>query len=815
MRKSTGKIRWCRWILTGSVVLLVLVLSAAALIGYSLYTQILKELPDVSQLKEYRPSLMTTVYSDTDEVVGKFYIEKRILLPFSEIPDILTKAFIAIEDARFYQHGGIDFQGISRAFWANLRAKQITQGGSTITQQLAKTLFLSPEKTVQRKVKEILLALEIEKRFTKQEILELYLNQIYFGQGAYGVEAAAETYFGKHADGLTISEAALLAGLPKAPAHFDPYRDPDAALKRRSMVLVRMYGEHFITKDQMSSAVAETLVLKGKDKYQDVSAYFIEHVRRYLIDRYGSQKLYRSGLEVYTTMNLDLQRAAYQSLREGLMEYDKRHGYRGPISHVSPAGNMPESASGAPSSNPFIHVNDILEGTVLALDEKGVWVEVQGEKGLLPSEGLQWTGSGVLRADPSNPKKFTWVKPASLKDVLAAGDHILVRVIKYSPASPHEPSAGLLFSLEQDPDVQGALICLKPSTGEIKAMVGGYDFDKSEFNRSVQARRQPGSAFKPIIYGAAMERGFSPASIIIDAPIIFDDPGMPEKWKPSNYNEKFYGPTRLRYALAKSINVVTIKLLQRVGVRNVVDFARRLGISSPLGMNYSLALGSSGVSLIELTSAYSVFANHGRRSEPSFIRRITDYDGKVIEETEPSEEDVVSPDVAYIMTSMLEEVVRDGTGWKMKELGRPSAGKTGTTNNFQDALYLGFIPDLITGVWVGYDDIRSLGNGETGAKAAAPIWLSFMQKAVRNLERMPFQVPHDVVFVKVDKETGLLPSSENQETYFECFRKGSEPREYASSKHTEGDDSFEMDSRPVRPSPPKETPAEGPPPGRL
>jgi len=800
--------------ITGLVLLLVLVLSAAAGAGFLLYTQILHELTDVSKLKDYRPSLITTVYADNDEVAGKFYIERRILLPFSEIPDILVKAFIAIEDARFYQHGGIDFQGISRAFWANLRAKQITQGGSTITQQLAKTLFLSPERTIQRKIREILLALQIEKRFSKKEILELYLNQIYFGEGAYGVEAASETYFGKHVKDLSLSEAAMLAGLPKAPAHFDPYKEPDSALKRRSMVLVRMYGEHFISKDQMRAADAENIVLKKREKYQDVSAYFIEHVRRYLMERYGSQELYRSGLEVHTTLNLTMQRAAFQSLREGLMEYDKRHGYRGPIGHGSASGEESKKPLEAPLSRPqesrSVRVNDILEGTVADLDGKGAWVLTEAGKGFLPLEGLQWAGSAVRKKDPSDPAKTVWIKPKSLEDILSQGDRILVRVVRSVPGS-----SGLFFSLEQEPEAQGAVICMQPSTGEIKAMVGGFDFEKSEFNRAVQSRRQPGSAFKPLIYGAAMEKGFSPATIIIDAPIIFDQPGMPEKWKPSNYSEKFYGPTRLRVALAKSINVVTVKLLQRVGVRNVVDLAKRLGITSPLDKNYSLALGSSGVTLQELTSAYSVFANQGRRAEPYFIRRITDYDGKVIEQREPSNEDAVSSDVAYIMTSMLEEVVRNGTGWKMQELGRPSAGKTGTTNNFQDALYIGFVPDLIAGVWVGYDDMRSLGNGETGARAAAPIWLSFMRKATLNSERMPFPVPDDVVLVKIDSKTGLLPSSENQETYFECFRKGSEPREYASSKHTEGNDFFEMDSGSVRPSSPKETSSEKPAPDRL
>ncbi|PIX86809.1 MAG: hypothetical protein COZ32_01435, partial [Nitrospirae bacterium CG_4_10_14_3_um_filter_53_41] len=533
MKRPAKKKRWFRWMITGLVLLLVLVLSAAAGAGFLLYTQILHELTDVSKLKDYRPSLITTVYADNDEVAGKFYIERRILLPFSEIPDILVKAFIAIEDARFYQHGGIDFQGISRAFWANLRAKQITQGGSTITQQLAKTLFLSPERTIQRKIREILLALQIEKRFSKKEILELYLNQIYFGEGAYGVEAASETYFGKHVKDLSLSEAAMLAGLPKAPAHFDPYKEPDSALKRRSMVLVRMYGEHFISKDQMRAADAENIVLKKREKYQDVSAYFIEHVRRYLMERYGSQELYRSGLEVHTTLNLTMQRAAFQSLREGLMEYDKRHGYRGPIGHGSASGEESKKPLEAPLSRPqesrSVRVNDILEGTVADLDGKGAWVLTEAGKGFLPLEGLQWAGSAVRKKDPSDPAKTVWIKPKSLEDILSQGDRILVRVVRSVPGS-----SGLFFSLEQQPEAQGAVICMQPSTGEIKAMVGGFDFEKSEFNRAVQSRRQPGSAFKPLIYGAAMEKGFSPATIIIDAPIIFDQPGMPEKWKPSN-----------------------------------------------------------------------------------------------------------------------------------------------------------------------------------------------------------------------------------------------------------------------------------------
>jgi penicillin-binding protein 1A len=808
------------WLLVGGLVLLTLALSTAIGIGANYYMQIRKDLPDVDQLKEYRPSLITTVYSDSGEVIGKFFIEKRILLSLSELPDLLIKAFIAIEDARFYKHRGVDLQGISRAFWANLRAKQIMQGGSTITQQLAKTLFLTPEKTIRRKVKEVILALEIEKRFTKGEILELYLNQIYFGAGAYGVEAAAETYFGKHVGELNLAEIALLASLPKSPARFDPFKYPERAKERRSLVLARMYGEHFITLEERNLFDDGFLVLKEKETSQDASAYFVEHVRRYLMGRYGSQKLYQSGLEVHTTLNLKMQRSAVRALRTGLRDYDKRHGYRGPLGHVllgdeeldvlRELKGQSQISEVSSADESYFHVDEILEGTVVELEESGAWVLTYGVIGFLPFEELEWAKKAIPREDLSTKDQLEWSEPKSPEDVFSVGDLILARVLEYDPILSQ-----LILSLEQEPKVQGGLIALDPATGEIKAMVGGYDFKTSEFNRTVQAKRQPGSAFKPIIYGAAVQKGFSPASIIIDTPVIFQDLNMQEKWKPANYSEKFYGPTRLRVALAKSRNVVTIRLLQKVGVRRVVDFARRLGIASPLSQNYSLALGSSGTTLLELTSAYSVYANHGKRADPIYIRQIMDYDGNVIEEPLPFVEDVLDPDVAYILTNMLEGVVKQGTGRRMLQLGRPSAGKTGTTNNFLDALYIGFVPDLVTGVWVGYDDLQTLGKGESGAKAASPIWLSFMKEATQDLERLPFSAPPGIVFVKVDKETGLLPSSEKQEAYYECFRKGSEPREYAPLKSTRGEDFFDLDSDSLRSPLSEETPPSEPKADRL
>ncbi len=768
--------------------------------GLHFYLQLRKDLPDVNALKDYRPSLITTVYSDVDEPIGSFYIEKRILVPLTEIPDLLVKAFIAIEDARFYDHTGIDLQGISRAFWANYRAKQITQGGSTITQQLAKTLFLSPERKMRRKLKEMLLAMDIERRFSKDEILELYLNQIYFGAGAYGVEAAAQTYFGKPAGALTLGEMAILAALPKSPSRFDPFKRPEEALVRRAVVLSRMESEHFITGEQRQSAQDEPLKLAEKEICRDVNAYFVEHVRRYLMDRYGSQKLYQSGLNVYTTLHQEMQQAATVAVRAGIRDYDKRHGYRGPLGRASadvpPADGQTDAApprAGDPTESPLaICVDQILEGLVTKVAAKGAWVQVRGETGFLPFEGLQWAKKGVPLDRSGDPDRVRWIEPKRPADVVRVGDRVLVKVHPYDPKLDMYP-----LSLEQEPEVQGALIALDPGTGQIKAMVGGYDYEKSEFNRAVQARRQPGSAFKPIIYGAAIEKGFSPASVIIDTPVIFQDPNMEEKWKPANYSERFYGPTRLRVALAKSRNVVTVKLLQKVGIGHVINFAERLGITSPLAMDYSLALGSSVLTLQELTAAYGVFANGGKRTEPYFIRKILDYDGQVIEENHVRVHDGIDPDLAYVVTNMLEDVVKYGTGHQMKELGRPSAGKTGTTNNFLDALYIGYVPDLVTGVWVGYDDMRPLGQSESGSKAAGPIWLSFMKEATKDWEKKPFIAPPGVIFVKVDEETGLLPSAGSESTYLECFRKGTEPREYAPVKGAKEVDFFEMDSRSV------------------
>ncbi len=796
-----------RCFIMAALVLSFFLVLAGGAVGLHFYLKFQRGLPDVAMLKDYRPSLITTVYSDAGDVIGKFYIEKRVLRPLNEIPPLLIKAFIAIEDARFYHHHGIDLQGISRAFWANLRAKQITQGGSTITQQLAKTLFLSPERKIERKIKEMILALEIEKRFSKEEILELYLNQIYFGAGAYGVAAAAETYFGKPLEELRLSEMATLAALPKSPGRFDPFKHPEDSRMRRTLVLARMYGEHFVTREEMDEAKAEPLELRKKGDDKNDSAYFVEHVRRYLIDQYGSSRLYESGLEVHTTLNLAMQHAAVQAVREGLRAYDKRHGYRGPLEHieldsfdwdVNSRLNVRED-----EETEFLPEGEISDGLVVEADEKEAWVWIEGEMGLLPFEEMKWARRAVKAPTPDNPDGVRWVKPENCLDVVTPGDRVLARILSYDPKL-----GAYRLALEQEPEVQGALVSIDPATGEIKSMVGGYDFKKSEFNRAVQAKRQPGSAFKPIIYGAAVEKGFSPATVIIDTPVIFQDPTMEEKWKPANYSEKFYGPTRLRVALAKSRNVVTVKLLQKVGIRNVVNFARKLGIENPLAKDYSLALGSSVLTLTELASAYSVYDNHGERARPYFIRQILDYDGNVIEENVPSVEKVIEPETAYIVNSMLEEVVRHGTGRQMLKLKRPSAGKTGTTNNYLDALYVGFVPDLVTAVWVGFDDMRSLGKRETGAKAAGPIWRAYMQEALRDRERLPFTAPAGVTFVKVDEATGLLPSVE-EGTYFDCFQTGREPHEYAPVKKAQGVNFFDMDSNSLRPAPEEPVPDPG------
>lgn len=762
--------RWLRRLMWGIGGVFLCGITFLMTFGFLLYQHYTSGLPDIEMLKTYQPSLITKVYTDRGELLTEFFVEKRILVPLSQIPPALKAATIAVEDARFYEHTGIDIWGILRAAWMNLQAGEVVQGGSTITQQLTKTLLLSPQRTMERKIQEAILAQKIEHTLSKDEILELYLNQIYYGHGAYGVEAAANTYFGKHVTDLTLAEAATLAGLPRAPANYSPYLAPQKALQRRQHVLHRMVENNFITPEEAEQAAAEPLQLRVRQEKAVEAPYFVEQVRQYVEERYSSTDLYRGGLRIYTTLNREFQRFAEEAIRKGVIALDKRRGYRGPLSHISSLPTIDwqqiEALPWPAGLEQPQREGQILKGVVTKIAKDTVRVRLPGEmEGMIPLKEMAW-------AAKPNPQADGLYRRISRPDqALTVGDVVAVSILKL-PEKPDEP---FLLSLEQEPIVQGALVCLEVSTGAVKALVGGYDFGKSQFNRAVQAVRQPGSAFKPLIYATALTKGFTPASIIVDAPFaISDRPG--NIWKPMNFDRQFHGPTTLRTGLTHSRNIVAIKLLQAIGPQSVIELAQQLGIQSSLYPSLALALGSSGVTPLELTTAYNVFANRGVRMEPFLIRKITDRYGNVLEETRPIGEPVLSPQVAYLMTSMLQSVVQSGTGQRVKALQRPVAGKTGTTNDFIDAWFVGYTPSYTTGVWVGLDNVESLGNKETGSRAAIPIWLEFMQQALEGKPAEEFEKPAEgLVTVRIDPETGLQALPEEENAITEIFLTGTEP----------------------------------------
>ncbi|MCL6583752.1 MAG: PBP1A family penicillin-binding protein [bacterium] len=635
-------------------------------VAAGLVTAYLAKLPQLEWLEDYFPPVSTLIYSHDDQLIGQLYQQQRIFIPLSEIPQELIKAFLAVEDEDFYSHHGIDFTAILRAFYVNFRAGKIKEGGSTITQQLAKVLFLTPERSLSRKIKEAILAIQIEQRYTKNEILELYLNQIYLGNGAYGVEAAARAIFGKSVRELTLPECAMIAGLAGSPGRYSPFADFYLALERRNHVLQRMLEAEYISKEQFRSAISSPLRLPSKQK-EELASYFIEYVRQYIEEKYGANLLYRSGLHVYTTLDAEMQRAAEQAAAAGLEAIDLRR----------------------------------------------------------EASGLQRRGAR---------------------------------------------------------SVEAALVAIDPRSGFVKSMVGGRDFFRSKFNRATQARRQPGSAIKPIIYTAAIERGFTAADIIIDSPFILKRSGG-EVWKPENFTRRFYGPTTLRTALEKSRNVVTVKLANALGIDVIISTMRAMGITSPIPPVLSIALGSCELSLLELTSAYGVLANGGIRVEPLFIRRVTDQRGRVLEENIPRKNRAISPQTAYIITSILQGAIQRGTGWPARVLPYPLAGKTGTTDRATDAWFIGYSPDLVAGVWVGLDNNQSLGPNETGAQAACPIWVKFMGRALnRQAKSSKFEIPDGLSFVFIDPETGLLAPDDLPNKFLEVFKKGTEPKKYSPAK---------------------------------
>ncbi len=756
-----------RWFLLISFI--VIIIGSIGIAGVYLYLS--NNLPKISTLEDYRPSIITTVYSDDNRKIAEFFKERRVLLSLSQMPEMLKKAFVAAEDARFYKHQGIDILSIFRAFYKNIEAGAIIQGGSTITQQVTKSFLLTPERSYTRKIKEAILAYRIDKKFTKDEILFLYLNQIYLGHGAYGVEAASENYFGKSAHELNLAECAILAGLPQAPSRYSPFKYPERAKQRQIYVLNRMVEEGFITNIQATEAINKVLDIKPRrNLYIEEVPVYTEHIRRYISKKYGDDVLYNKGLKIYSAVNIEMQKMAREEIRKGLYALDKREGYRGPIKHLkqeeieSFSTELQLELEEAP-----LEEGKIVTGVVIEINEENetVIVRMGSTLGVIRIDDMRW----ARKPDPEVAYYETRVN--HVKEVVKIGDVIQVRVKKKIFDTDR-----WWLSLEQVPKVQAALLCIESETGNVKVMMGGKDFRESQFNRAIQSRRQPGSAFKPIIYAAALDKGYTPATMIIDSPIVYEDTEHDFTWKPRNYKEKFYGPTIFRDALAKSRNVVTIKILQDIGIGYAIDYARKLGITSNMNRDLSIALGSSGVSLLELVSAYSVFNNLGYLVEPVFITKILDREGNVIEESNPVRRKVIEQNTAYIMTSLLEGVVKHGTGRRVKALKRPVAGKTGTTNNLHDAWFVGYTPRYNTGTWVGYDEENSLGKGETGSRAASPIWVGFMQRLLADKPVRVFQVPEGVVFSKIDAETGLLPIPESKKTIFECFKEGTVPTEY-------------------------------------
>jgi len=723
---------------------------------------------------EYNPPIITEIYSDDGEVIGRFWDEKRIVISLDQVPKHLIDAFVAAEDARFFKHEGVDILSIMRALFKNMLARKIEQGGSTITQQVTKSLLLkNPEKTYRRKVREAILSLQIEKNFSKEKILSLYINQIYLGHGAYGVEAAARTYFKKSAKELTLAESALLAGLPQAPSRYSPILHFDRVKIRQRYVLDRMREAGYITEDQKKEALMTDIIINDTEENAfEKTPFFTEYIRKYLEKKYSRDLLYRGGLKVYTTVNLVMQRSAQKALKKGLLELDKREGYRGAIRNLSP--DEIEAFKLESKKKFMIHapeLNSVVEGVVENVDdEKGeVLIALGDELGQLSLSEMSW----ARRPNPEVPYYAANVKTPS--KVLKKGDVVLVRIEDNSD-TPHH----YRLSLEQKPEIQGALFALETRTGKVKAMVGGRDFSISQFNRAIQSRRQPGSAFKPIIYAAALDRGLTPSSIIIDAPYISTmNPDDDDIWRPKNYKEKFFGPTLFRTALIESRNVITVKILRKIGVHHAIQYARKMGIESDLAPDLSLALGSSGLSLAEITTAYSVFSNDGMLIKPIFINRIEDRNGQIIEENQLSLQESLSKQTAYVITDLLKAVIEEGTGWRVKALKRPVAGKTGTTNDLRDAWFIGFTPELVAGVWVGYDDRIPMSKGETGSRAASPIWLYFMSEVLKERPVEDFSAPEGVVFAKIDAEKGLLASPYSKKTVFQAFKEGTEPKEYS------------------------------------
>jgi penicillin-binding protein 1A len=671
------------------------------------------DLPQVDALEAYRPSSITELYDDRGRVIGSFALQRRVVATYDDFPPVLRDALVSIEDKDFYTHSGINFWRIVGAAYRDVESGGRVQGASTLTMQLARNLFLSPDRSFHRKVQETMLAIQIERRFTKPQIFTLYANQIFLGHGVYGFEAASEYYFSKPARQLTLVEAALLAGLPKSAIVYSPINHPDRAQKRRNLVINAMLEDGKITAAQAADARSAPVALHLSHDPNSLAPYFVEEIRRHLESKYGADQVHEGGLKVYTSLDVDLQKAANQAVLDGVAAYERRHGWKGHLDNVLAQGLTIEKYAhpdwdDEPEVNGYIHALITSAGPGIATLKFGRYTAALGQP------DVAWT-------------------TAKLHTILKPGDICYVKILSLSG------NGAAKVSLEQDSGAQGALLAVDNATGGILAMVGGRDFNDSKFDRVTQAKRQVGSSFKPYVYTTVIDEGGSPDDTILDEPISFPTSSGP--YSPHNYDEKFEGIITLRRALAQSRNIPALRLADKVGMPAVISYARRFGITSPLQPYLSVALGSDEISLFEQTSAYSVFPNDGVRITPRYITRVTDYEGRVLEEDFPDVKDAINQRTARILTSMLREVVLHGTAIAASKLSFPVAGKTGTTNDFTDAWFVGFSPAMTCGVWVGFDEKRSLGAKETGARAALPIWMNFMTAATTGKDVGAFELP--------------------------------------------------------------------------
>lgn len=847
-------------------------------VGAFYFATLASSLPDLIGIADYKPLVVTEVFDRNGKKFGEFFREKRILIPADEIPEIVVQAFVAAEDDSFFEHGGINYLAVMRAVWANLKTGKKSQGGSTITQQVARSLLLSSEKTYTRKIKEVMLARKMEKVLSKKDILFLYLNQIYLGQGAHGVGAAADVYFRKPIKELTIPEAAILAGLPQAPSRYSPIHNPGSAKERQKYVLNRMAAVGYISDGQAKQYIQEPVKLFVWKNYTEIAPFYLESVRQMLVTEIGEEMVLDKGIKVYTGMDLGKQVAAQREIQKGLRDLDKRQGFRGPQKNLGDANqvaeflletrnrlmddasperilkpdgtfdergplnlkDVDENGLERPVLADYIPIGAIVNGVVTKIDDKRglVFVRFAENKGLIDLETMAW----ARKPDPTVRSESALITKPS--EALKTGDVIQVKVAadkfkseridawikeKKSKIDLTDTKGYSLLELEQDPIVEGALLSIDQRTQDVLALVGGFDFTRSKFNRALQAARQTGSAFKALVYLSALDKDYTPSTPIIDAPIVYEEPseegqdsqGKPTDaeskiWRPKNHSNKFSGDILFRNALIRSLNIPTVKIIEKIGVDWAATYARRIGIFSPLNMDFTLALGSSGVTLYEMTRAFGTIGRLGRSLSPVLVQKVTDAAGQEIlsnltvdqrfkTELGRIQEDFEArrmaylqdpenankeppiffsdPDqkirsqTAYVLTTMLQGVIDEpgGTGGAARSLGRPVAGKTGTTSGYFDGWFVGYTPDISTGVWVGFDEERSMGRGEVGGKTALPIWLEYMKSAHENLPPRGFSVPDQVVFANIDNETGQLVSPSSKTVVRQAFIDGTEP----------------------------------------